>query len=289
MNKCYLQLGMLLCISFALWWSSIAQTFSLALNDDQYTHILIIVPISLVFIFLDRKKLYSSVTKNSIIFAGILFAASLAALFLSRIYLSPANFQLTLSMAGCVFWWLASFMLCFGLAAFQTFLFPLCFLFWIVPWPQVFLDWLIQMLQQYSTAAVDWMFQLVGIPVLRNGVILSIPGLTIEVAKECSSIRSSLVLLVSSMMLAQLLLRTKWRKVLVILVSIPLSVVKNAIRIFTLSMLGLHVNRGFLTGRLHHEGGAVFYAGALVLLILFTYLLQRQESPPSRTAVLTTE
>jgi exosortase len=166
----------------------------------------------------------------------------------------------------------------FGFSALRIFLFPLCFLFWIVPWPQSFLDLLIRLLQQYSATGVSWTFQLLGIPVLRDGVILSIPGLTIEVARECSSIRSSLILLVSSMVLAQFFLRSIARKTIVTLIAVPLSVGKNVVRIFTLSMLGVHVNRGFLTGRLHHEGGIVFYAGALGVIFLLIYWLQRQEA-----------
>ena len=41
--------------------------------------------------------------------------------------------------------------------------------------------------------------------------------------------------------------------------AVPLSVGKNALRIFTLSMLAIHVDPSFLTGRLHREGGVVFF------------------------------
>jgi exosortase len=288
LHKKYLLFGLLLVISFLLWRSEILNTFARALTDDQYTHVLIIIPVSAAFIFLERKKLQLS-SKNDFIFPGIFLAASFIVFcIMARTTSVTPDIQLSILMIALVVWWIASFMLCFGYEEFRIFIFPICFLFWIVPWPQFLLDALIRMLQQGSASSVDWMFQTAGIPVLRNGVILSIPGLTIEVAKECSSIRSSIILLISSMVLAQLFLRSKWRKALVIILAVPLSVVKNAVRIFTLSMLGIHVNRGFLTGRLHHQGGAVFYAGALVVIFLLVYLLQKQETTPVSAARMAT-
>ncbi|HWF90768.1 MAG TPA: exosortase/archaeosortase family protein [Terriglobales bacterium] len=272
-------------ISVALWWGALAETFLRSLHDDQYTHILVILPVSLAFFFLERKKMGLYVMRSSTAVYGIFFAVALGLFFAAQQPgIIPDEFQLTLSVTGLIVWWIGSFIGCFGLSAFRIFLFPLCFLFWMVPWPHSLLDLLIHMLQQYSASGVSWTFQLFGIPVLRDGVILSIPGLTIEVARECSSIRSSLILVVSSMVLAQFFLRSIARKTIVTLIAIPLSVAKNVVRIFTLSMLGVHVNPGFLTGRLHHRGGVVFYAAALGVIFLLIYWFQRQEanSPPRK-------
>jgi exosortase len=92
------------------------------------------------------------------------------------------------------------------------------------------------------------MFRLVGVPVTQDGIMLSIPGLDIEVARECSSIRSSLMLFVTTMVLAQLFLRLWWRKALLIVAAIPLSVAKNGLRIFTIAELGTRVDSRFLDG-----------------------------------------
>lgn len=276
-RRVYLQFAILFAITILCWWRPLTETLSLALNDDEYTHILIIVPISLFFIFLRRKKLSASISKNGVVLSLTLFVLAVLFYLLAIKAHLPIDVSLTISIATLIVAWIGSFIFCFGFDTFRTFLFPLLFLFWLVPWPLSFLNTAISFLQQTSATAVNWMFEIFGIPVLRSGVILSIPGLTIEVARECSSIRSSLILLISSMVLAQLFLRTKWRKTLVILIAVPLSVVKNAVRIFTLSMLGIHVNRGFLTGKLHHQGGAVFYAGALVALFLIVYIFQKME------------
>jgi exosortase/archaeosortase family protein len=68
-------------------------------------------------------------------------------------------------------------------------------------------------------------------------------------------------------------------------------VAKNGLRIFTLAMLGTRVDRGYLTGRLHHQGGIVFFAFSLLLIFAALWLLERSErrssERPALNAVLT--
>jgi exosortase/archaeosortase family protein len=65
-----------------------------------------------------------------------------------------------------------------------------------------------------------------------------------------------------------------WRKALVVAVTIPLSVAKNGLRIFVITMLGTKVDPGFLTGRLHHDGGVVFLALALGAICVLLWALE---------------
>ena len=188
--------------------------------------------------------------------------------------------QLSVGMLALVLWWIASFVACFGLRVSRTLLFPLVFLFWLVPIPSFVLNKVVEFLQAESAVAARLMFSLTGVPVSQQGFALSIPGVNIEVARECSSIRSSVMLLVASMVLAQVSLRSPWSKAAVIAVTVPLSIAKNALRIVTLSMLGTRVDPGFLTGRLHHQGGIVFFMISLAVLVLLLWILRRAEERP---------
>jgi exosortase/archaeosortase family protein len=76
------------------------------------------------------------------------------------------------------------------------------------------------------------------------------------------------------MVLTHLLLRSPWRRWLVILLAMPLSVAKNAVRMVTLSLLGMHVDPSFLTGRLHDQGGIVFFSLSVIALWLLIRALQ---------------
>jgi exosortase len=269
----------LLALSVVVWGRPLVTTFALALKNDEYTHILLILPVSAALILLEWKSLRVSSTAGLRTGSGLLSLALLAGC-LSRwglASLSP-DLHLSLNMAALVTWWLGSFIICFGTGVAFQLLFPLVFLFWLVPLPGVALDRLVTLLQHQSADATHFLFAATGVPAIQNGMFISIPGVTVEVARECSSIRSSLMLLVTSMVLAHLFLRSLWRKTLVVLAAIPLSVAKNAIRIFTLWMLGIHVDPGFLHGTLHERGGIVFFILALVIVLLLLWVLSRSET-----------
>jgi exosortase len=181
-------------------------------------------------------------------------------------------------MLSIVIWWIGAFILCFGIKISQSFQFPLLFLFGLIPIPVFALNEIIKLLQQGSALAARMLFAIAGVPVVQNGVMLTIPGLTIEVAKECSSIRSSSMLLVTTMVLAQLLLKSPWRKTLVIVVAVPLSIGKNGLRIFTITMLGTRVDPVFMTGSFHHQGGILFFLISLAFEGLLLWTLRRNEN-----------
>jgi len=268
----------LLCgISLIVEWRALAATFSLALDRDEYTHILLVLPIAAALIFLDHHLLKPSATPGARWgLAFCLLSAVIAALSKWGPALGPDT-RLTLSMLAVVSWWAGAFVLCFGTLAARTFLFPLGFLLWMVPIPSFMLARIITFLQQWSAFTAELLFTVVGVPVSQDGFFLTIPGLTVEVAKECSSIRSSLMLVVTTMVLAQLLLRSFWRKALVVAMAVPLSVAKNGLRIFTIAMLGTKVDPAYLTGRLHHQGGVIFLLIALLVVFLLLWILRRGE------------
>jgi exosortase len=154
----------------------------------------------------------------------------------------------------------------------------------MVPVPGQFVESVIGFLQVQSANLSYRLFLLLGVPVLRDGFVLKVPGVNIEVAKECSGINSSIALLILMIIFAHETLHSNWRRVLLILLTIPLSILKNAIRIVTLTMLSIRVDPGFLTGRLHHEGGFVFFLITLGLVFPIWKLLKMTEKPPRQSA-----
>jgi exosortase len=274
----YLQLSVLLAGSVALWSQSLASTLELALSSDAYTHILLILPLSLALIYVESKA--SPATSESSGWVGLILlgtALLLHAFAAWNIGHLSAGDSLSLSTLAVVTWWIGSVILCFGLPIFRSLLFPLCFLFLIVPFPEHVLSWIIGFLQHQSAVAASILFRCARVPVTRDGIMLSIPGLDIEVARECSSIRSSMMLIITTMFLAHLFLRSWWKKALLVVIAIPLSVAKNALRIFTIAELGTRVDPGFLDGRLHRNGGIVFWSLAVAVVVLLLWGLTRSE------------
>jgi len=277
--------SVLVAVSLAIGWSSLIASFALDLRDDQYTHILLILPVSVTLIFLEWKSSESCAESRSSPGLILLIAAVVATVF-ARLQIFPLqrDEQLSLKMLALVLWWLGAFIVSFGTRAFRRSLFPLCFLFWIVPIPESVLYPIIRLLQAGSARSAGSLFEAAGVPVAQTGTQITVPGLTIEVARECSSIRSSLMLVVTTMVLAQMLLRAVWRKAFVIAVAIPMSVAKNGLRIFVLAMLTTRVDRSFIDGRLHHQGGIIYFLIALAAIILLIWAFRRGEQ---KTCALT--
>lgn len=270
----HLKFGLAVTGSLVVGWRPLLATFALALRRDEYTHILLIIPISAALVYTEWPSPKADGKTNNAI--GLVFLLA-SLLFAVPGWNTQSDAEPTWGLLALVTWWLGAFILCYGFRTFQLLLFPLCFLFWLVPVPEPALNNIIAWWQHGSALSASFLFSALGIPVTQDGVMLSIPGLNLEVAQECSSLRSSLMLIVTSMVLAHLFLRSFWRKAAVALAAIPLSIAKNGIRIFTISMLGTRVDPGFLHGNLHRHGGILFFLLALFALLLLLWLLKRTE------------
>lgn len=274
----HLELLVLIAGSIAVWWQPLASTLKLAFGSDAYTHILLIVPLSVALIYFERREVPSLTSPKG--WAGwILLSTALLLRGFTAIRLNAATVDgmLSLSVFGLVLWWIGSVVVCFGPGTFRSLLFPLCFLILVVPVPGGVVNWITQVLQYQSAVAATWLFRIAQVPVMRDGLILSIPGLDLEVARECSSIRSSTMLIVITLVLSHLFLRSPWRKFLLLAASLPLAVAKNAVRIFTIAQLGTRVDPAYLDGKLHHNGGILFLGLAVLAIVVLLWALRRSE------------
>jgi exosortase len=119
------------------------------------------------------------------------------------------------------------------------------------------------------------------VPVLRDGLVFHLAQVSIEVSQECSGIRSSMALLILALLVTHFYLSTFWKKLLFLACGLFVMILKNGIRIVTLTMLAIYVDPGFLFGKLHHQGGAVFFLIGLFLLWPLLWVFQRGEVWPS--------
>lgn len=190
--------------------------------------------------------------------------------------LPPAEY-LCLMISAYLLALLAVALLTLGTGVVKTFRFPILFLVFMIPWPQVLVDGVETALQFASAEAAHAFLILSGIPVLRDGLVFKLPGLTFEVAQECSGIRSSLVLFITSVLGAQLLLRSRWRRRVLVLAVLPLGVLRNGFRILTLGWLCVHVDPAMIDSPLHHSGGPIFFVLSLGPFFLLLWWLRRGE------------
>src|SRR5439155_25602122 len=138
--------------------------------------------------------------------------------------------------------WMAVFGLCYGKKALKEALFPLLFLFFMVPLPDGVLRGMIAFLQAGSALCSEAILRLIGVPVARSGMMLSIPGLDLEVGPQCSGIRSSSILLFIIMVGSYLYLILKWHMLVMITAVTPVVIIKNSVRIVSLALLSAFVD-----------------------------------------------
>jgi exosortase len=250
----------------------------LAFNDDRYTFTLAVPVASLALVWLRRGKVF--IDARYAPGAGLTFLLAGLALFVTTTLSSYVRAEdiLSVRIFALLLVWLGAFIFCYGAQAAQAAMFPLVFLLLTIPIPVGLMDHVVVVLQRGSAEMTYRLFKLTGIPVFREGVFkFSLPGVTIEVADECSGIRSSLSMFMGSIVTGYLILRSSWSRASFAFLTIPIVILKNAVRIVTLSWLGVYVDSGFLHGRLHRYSGLPFSLLALVLLAPVLLLLVRTE------------
>jgi exosortase len=265
-------------LTLAAFWVPLNMLVRFSFEQEHYSHIILIPFVSASLFFLEGKRIFAYPETRWGAGFGLLSAGGLMYWFGHGMFASASeNDQLFIASFAMVVTWVGGFVLCYGIRALRAGLFPVLFLFLMVPIPDFLLDRVIFWLQTGSAEVSYAVFEVVGVPVFRTGFIFSLPGLTVEVAKECSGIRSSLALMIMSLLAGHLFLRSPWTKAALILAALPLLIVKNGIRIVTLSLLSIYVDPSFLTGSLHHKGGILFFLLALVILAPVLWLLQKSE------------
>jgi exosortase len=249
-----------------------------SLSNDNASHLVLIPLITAWLIYLERDrifKLLASDGRAAWLFFAIGSALALLAFSVGR-HWSTLN-QLSVYVLGLIFLWVAGFAFFFGRPALGNARFPLSFLLLTIPMPDVLLDKSIYLLQKGSAEIAAVLFDWSGVPFLRDGFVFHLAHVNIEVARECSGIRSSLALLILAILVAHFYLNTFWKQAVLVIAGLFVMILKNGVRIVTLTLLASYVDPAFLYGRLHHEGGVVFFMLGLLLLAPLLWLLQRSE------------
>ena len=168
-----------------------------------------------------------------------------------------------------------------GKAWMRSLLFPFTFLIFLVPLPDELVYWLETVSKLASADAANLFFNISGIPVIRDGTVLQLPGIVIEVAQECSGIRSSLVLFITSLLVAHLFLKSPWRRIALVSFVIPLGILRNGFRILVIGLLCVHYGPPMIHSIIHKKGGPFFFILSLIPLFLLLWWLRRGETEAS--------
>jgi len=279
----------LLALGAVMFFSPLATLGEIALDNDTYSHIPLIPLVTVFLIFIERASVFSATARKPAVgipvcAGGLLLyvAAQVFHAHLDRLafrHRDIANDYLTLCLAGAVVYVIGSFIAIYGVEAFNKARFALLFLVFAVPIPVFLLNKIIVVLQHASADAANIVFGLTGVAYIRNDLVFEFSNVSVQVAEECSGIRSSLSLFILSVITGHMFLRTTSRRIVLSLAIFPITVVKNAFRIVTITLLANYVDMRFLTKHwLHSSGGIPFFFVALALFIPLVWMLRKGET-----------
>ena len=245
---------------------------------DHYSHIPLIPFVSLYLVLKHRKEMFSGGMVAHPVGISLMIAGGggLLAGWLAGI--TAIDRATIISLAGFSFL-IGSYLVFYGSAGAKHCLFPFAFLIFAVPIPVPIIEGIVSVLVAGSVFMTRLLFDALSVPFVQEGAIFHLPGFSIEVAEECSSIRSSLALFITSILAGHLFLKRFWTKVLLLSFVVPVAVFKNAVRIVTLTLLSGFIDMKIIRGGfLHKSGGFVFFGLGLFVMGVILFIIREMES-----------
>ncbi len=250
-----------------------------AAGSQLYSYILLVPFVSAYLLYLRRDRLptkYGADLPLAIVSLAIGLGVFVLTYWLNIAGQASAENDrlalLTLSFLCCL---MAGGFFLFGRAWMRAAAFPLAYLIFMVPMPDAMAEAL-ETASKYASAEVaNLLFHLSGTPFLRVGPVFQLPNITIEVAQECSGIRSSWVLFMTSILAANLFLKTRWRRIALVAFTIPLAILRNGFRILVIGLLCVNAGPQMIHSLIHRRGGPVFFMLSLIPFFLVLWWLRK--------------
>jgi len=259
------------------------------LNNDLYSHCWLMPVVVMYLIWMDRDRISYQDTTPLRVFSIVplaLAVASLSAFWINREqwtgepyedYLSSVTFSYVMMVYASAFFTL-------GKSTLRSITFPLFLALFMIPFPVIVKEGIETFFQHTSAEAAFWMIKLAGISIYREGLVFHLSSIVMEVAPQCSGIRSSLVLFITSLVASHLFLKAGWKRFAIVLFVIPLAILRNGFRISTLAYLCEKISPDMIDSWVHHRGGPLFFALSLIPFFILLYLLWRTEPKMSSQA-----
>lgn len=229
-------------------------------SSDQYSHGFLVVPISLYIIWQKKNILVKTPSRHSwwglalVIFSLLLY---LFAHFAEILTLS--SFSMVLLLAGAIIY-------LYGFLIFKELLFPLVFLLFMIPIPGQIYASLTIPLQLFVSKLSVWLVSTIGIPVYREGNVIHLPDITMQVVQACSGLRSMISLLMLSAIISYLALKSNILRFVLFLTGIPAAIFVNIIRVFLMVFAFYYFNYDLTKDSVHTVFGIIIFCIALIII-----------------------
>lgn len=246
-------------------------------NDENYSHGFL-VPLFSGFLIWQRRGQLAALAPDGSWLGLPVLLAGVGMLILGE--LGAENFlarsSLIVILAGLVMFHL-------GTAIFRLLAFPLVFLLFMVPLPATVFYAVASPLQSLAARNAASMLDLLGVPVLLDGNVIHLSQISLGVTEACSGIRSLISLLAVAVAWASLTIPGICGKILLVVATVPITVVANAGRVVVTGLIGQSFGVQYARGFFHSFSGWVIFLFAFVCLLavhgVIRLLLTRREKP----------
>jgi exosortase len=236
--------------------------------DDNYSHGFLILPIAFWLVWRKRKELAEVETgKNNL---GLLFIVG--SLFL--LIAGTAGAEYFTARVSFVFLLLSISIYFFGWVYTRKIWFAFFFMLFMIPIPYVIYYAVTFPMQLFASKVSTMLLSTIGLPLIRQGNIIHIPGYSLEVAEACSGIRSLFSLLALGALFAYFTQSNKTKAILLFCSTIPIAIAGNVFRV-TITALAAHtISIKFAEGTLHEISGLLVFVFSLVILFIVGAILR---------------
>jgi exosortase len=136
---------------------------------------------------------------------------------------------------------------------------PWLALFLMIPLPVIVFNEFAFPLQLLASRLACALLDVLQIPVLRQGNIIMLPSMSLDVVEACSGLRSLMSLITVAVLFSLFFERRRWIRCVLILLAVPVAVLANALRIVLTALLARYVNAQLAEGFFHALSGLVLF------------------------------
>jgi exosortase len=238
-------------------------------DDPDYSHGFLVPLLAAYFVWDRRQKLATLMFQPSWWGIGILMLG-LCMLVLGSIggELFLMRTSMIVVIAGLVLYHL-------GRKHLHILSFPIAYLQLMIPLPAILLNTITLPLQLLAAKLSTSSLQLIGLPVYREGNVIFLPRITLEVVEACSGLRSLVSLLALAVVFAYLTQRQTWKRTVMVISAVPIALIANAFRIWGTGVLAHFYGSQAAEGFYHTFAGWLVFVVAFVMLAGEGFILSR--------------
>ena len=259
----YLLIGIAALLNFDVWYDLVKDW----IRDDNYSHGFLVVPISIFVLYSRRNELRLPAPTGNLglvlVLAGslgLIMGIAAGEYFVTRV-------SLVMQLTGIGLTYL-------GVDNFRKVWFAFFFLLFMIPIPAVVYYQATLPMQLMATKVTAFLLHMVGVPAVRQGHIIHLPGYSLEVIEACSGLRSLVTLLALGSLHAWHYMPGRVRAVILVLATIPIAMAANVFRIFVTAVGAHSISKEMAESFLHEISGLLVFVSALVMMMITGVILR---------------